>query len=156
MQNVKIVRSFWSDLFILACVYLDACLVLLLVAVWVNPSSSVFSLIFVPVGFLSVAGCGLLVNRFVPNFGIQKPVQLREVTAFGAKKKTKRSLIGKKVMKPLQNVKPKIEFSFHTCPVHGIEKYSGNYLSLHSCNDIIQTSTKQIFWKEVTPALPSK
>jgi len=153
---MSVVRSFWSDLFILACVYLDACLVLLLVAVWLNPSSSVFSLIFVPVGFLAVAGGGLLVNRFMPNIGTQSSIRFREVTAFGAKKKAKRSLIGKKVMKPLQTVKPKIEFGFHTCPVHGIEKCAGNYLDLHSCNDTIQTSTKQIFWKEVTPAVPTK
>ncbi len=96
-------------------------------------------------------------NRFMPRFAsTQRPTQFREVTTFGAKKKAKRSLISKKVMKPLQTVKPKIEYGYHTCPVHGIEKCAGNYLNLHSCNDTIQTSTKQIFWKEVTPALPSK
>jgi hypothetical protein len=148
-------RSFWFDLFFLSCIYLDVGLVLLLVGDSLNLLNA-FSLITIPIAFFAVAGGGLLFNKFVPRGSTQSPVQFREVMAFGAKKKQKRSLISKKVMKPIQTVKPRIEFGFHTCPVHGIEKCAGNYLNLHSCNDTIQTSTKQIFWKEITPVLPAK
>ena len=149
-------RTFWSDLFFLSCIYLNVSLVLLLVGVSLN-LSNVFSLLVIPIAFFAVAGGGVLFGKFRPSGGAtQRPVQFRKVMAFGAKKKQKRSLITKKVVKPLQTVKPKIEFGFHTCPVHGIEKCAGNYLNLHSCNDTVQTSTKQIFWKEITPALPAK
>ena len=149
-------RMFWSDLFILACIYLDIYLALFLLSNSVNPLLNTFGLIVVPVVFFIVSGSALLANRLVLRNKIQKQFQFRQVMVFGAKKKDKKSLINKKVLRPLQTVKPRIEFGFHNCPVHGIEKCAGNYLNLHSCNDTVQTSAKQIFWKEITPALPAK
>jgi hypothetical protein len=148
-------RIFWSDLFILSCIYLDVYLVLALAGTTVNPLLNMFIFISIPIAFFIVSGSALLANRFILRSKTQKQFRFKETVVFGAKKKPKKPLIEKRVLRPLQSSKPKIEFGFHTCPVHGVEKCAGNYLDLHSCNDTVQTSSKQIFWKEITPALPA-
>jgi hypothetical protein len=148
-------RIFWSDLFILSCIYLDVYLVLALAGTTVNPLLNMFIFISIPIAFFTVSGSALLANRFILRSKTQKQFRFKETVVFGAKKKPKKPLIEKRVLRPLQSSKPKIEFGFHTCPVHGVEKCAGNYLDLHSCNDTVQTSSKQIFWKEITPALPA-
>jgi hypothetical protein len=114
--------------------------------------------IFIPLGFFIVSGSALLANRIALRSKTQTPFRFRQSIVIGAKKKKKERgpVIEKKSLGRLQSVKPKVEFGFHTCPVHGIEKCAGNYLDLHSCNSTNQTSSKQIFWKEVTTAMPAK
>ncbi len=149
-------RMFWSESFILACIYLDVSLVIALLGASVNPLADMFGFVIIPIAFFIVSGSALFANRMVLRSKEQKPFRFKEVMVFGAKKKPARPKVEKRILKPLQTSKPKIEFGFHTCPVHGVEKCAGNYLDLHSCNDIGQTSSKQIFWKEITPALPAK
>ena len=146
---------FWSDLFILSCIYLDVYLVLALLAATYDPTLNIFGFVAIPIGFFIVSGSALLGNRLMLQSKSQKPFRFKQTIVFGSKKKEKRALVEKRVLKPLQTAKPKVEFGFHTCPVHGVEKCAGNYLDLHACNDSVQTS-RQIFWKEITPALPSK
>jgi hypothetical protein len=74
---------------------------------------------------------------------------------FGIKNNSEKDRVKTKFMKSLQTTKPRLEFGYHTCPVHGIEKCAGSYMNLHSCNNF-QVSTKQIFWKEITPSAPQK
>jgi hypothetical protein len=149
-------RLFWYDLFILSCIYLDVILVVALLGSSVHSFASMLSLLVVPVAFSLVSGSAFAANRLVTRSKEQKPFRFKEVMVIGSKKKEKKALVEKKVLKPLQTSKPKVEFGFHTCPVHGIEKCAGNYLDLHSCNETSNPSSKQIFWKEVTPALPAK
>jgi hypothetical protein len=47
---------FWSDLFILACIYLDIYLVLLLLSISLKPLRNPFGLIAVPIAFFIVSG----------------------------------------------------------------------------------------------------
>jgi len=147
---------FWSDLFILGCIYLDISLVLALLGTALHPFMDMLDFIIIPVAFFIVSGSALFANRMVLRSKEQRPFRFKEVIVFGANKKSKKPSVEKKVLKPLQTSKPKVEFGFHTCPVHGVEKCAGNYLDLHSCNDTSQASSKQIFWKEITPALPAK
>jgi len=149
-------RMFWSDLFILACIYLDVSLIIALFGASVDPLADMFGYVIIPVAFFIVSGSALFANRMVLRSKEQRPFRFKEVVVFGAKKKVEKPKVEKKVLKPLQTSKPKIEFGFHTCPVHGVEKCAGNYLDLHSCNETVQASSKQIFWKEITPALPAK
>jgi hypothetical protein len=149
-------RLFWYDLFILSCIYLDVTLVIALLATSIHPFISMIGFLAVPVGFTIVSGSALLANQIILRNKTQRPFQFKQTVVIGAKKKAKKAQVEKKVMKPLQTAKPKVEFGFHTCPVHGIEKCAGNYLDLHSCNDTNQTSSKQIFWKEITQEMPAK
>ena len=129
--------------------YLDAMLLLSLIA-------SNFALLILPLGLTIVSGSALFANRMILRSKTQKQFRFKQTIVIGAKKNSKKALVEKKILKPLQTSKPRVEFGFHTCPVHGLEKCAGNYLDLHSCNSSSQTSAKQIFWKEITPALPSK
>jgi len=150
-------RLFWYDLFILSCIYLDAILALSLIESSFHSFSATLPILVVPVGFCIVAGSAFAANQILLRSKTETPFRFREVMVIAGKKKPeKKPLVQKKVVKPLQTNKPKVEFGFHTCPVHGIEKCAGNYLDLHSCNDSSQASGKQIFWKEITPALPAK
>lgn len=118
--------------------------------------ASNFALLILPLGLTIVSGSALFANRMILRSKTQKQFRFKQTIVIGAKKNSKKALVEKKILKPLQTSKPRVEFGFHTCPVHGLEKCAGNYLDLHSCNSSSQTSAKQIFWKEITPALPSK
>jgi hypothetical protein len=86
----------------------------------------------------------------------QKPFRFKQMMVVAGKKKPEKKAVPlKRIGKPLQTAKPKVEFGFHTCPVHGVEKCAGNYLDLHSCNETTNVSQKQIFWKEITAAPPT-
>lgn len=140
----------------LSCIYLDVYLVISLLGSSMLSSFNMFGLLVIPIALFIVSGSALLANRLILNNRTQKGFKFKQTVVFGAKKKEKKALIQRRVVRPLETAKPKIEFGFHTCPVHGVEKCAGNYLDLHSCNDTTQSSSKQIFWKEITPALPSK
>ncbi len=150
-------RIFWYDLFILSCLYLDVNLGLLLVENSLKPFGFQFGFLVIPVAFFIVSGSALLANRMASMSKTQKHFRFKETMVVLRKKKdNKEPSNRKRVMRPLESAKPKVEFGFHTCPVHGVEKCAGNYLDLHACNDTVQTSGKQIFWKEITPAVPAK
>jgi len=131
-------------------------LLISLVTSSLRPAAGAFSLLVVPVGLCIISGSALLGNRLILRSKTQKGFRFKQTIVIGARKEPKKSLIQKKVLKPLQSAKLKVEFGFHTCPVQGIEKCAGNYLNLHSCNSASQTEGKQIFWKEITHAPPAK
>jgi hypothetical protein len=149
-------RLFWYDLFILSCIYLDVILVLSLLGSSLHPFSIDFSLLVVPAAFCIIAGSALFTNQVILREKTQKPFRFKTMMVVSGKKKAnpKKAAVQRKVGRPLQTAKPKVEFGFHTCPVHGVEKCAGNYLDLHSCNETNQVSSKQIFWKEITPQVP--
>jgi len=131
---------------------MDVYLVISLLAYSVKPGFDMFTFLVIPVSFFVVSGSALFANQFLLRSREQRPFRFKQTLVIGAKKKQKKAQIERKVVKPLQTSKPKVEFGYHTCPAHGLEKCAGNYLDLHSCNSSTQTSSRQIFWKEITPA----
>lgn len=154
MERITALRLFWYDLFILSCIFMDAYLILALLAYSYKPGFDMFSFLVIPVSFFVVSGSALLANQFLLSSRTQRPFRFNQTVVIGAKKKERKTQIEKKVVRPLQTSKPKVEFGYHTCPAHGLEKCAGNYLDLHACNSTMQTSSRQIFWKEITSALP--
>jgi len=147
-------RTIYLDLFLLSCVYLDVSLFLSLLGLALNPITNVFSFISIPVGFFIVSGSALLGNRLAVRSKAGKPFRFKQSVVYVGAKKKEEPQIKKKILRPMTTSKPKVEFGMHTCPEHGIEKCAGNYLDLHSCNTT-STSSKQLFWKEITLPAPT-